>query len=256
MVTNARPASSRRRSRRSRGSRSRTRSALRATCSSPSRSPTRCSSARPRRRRGPRCCSTCCSRWRRSRSSRRCSARCSTAPAAAGGCCSRRRWAPGRCCACSWRHGSTAFALYPLAFGALVLSKAQNVTKSALVPGVVKNKDELVLANSRLTLISLLGGVAAGPVAAVVLKLGHAPWVLRVGSVIFVFGLLRVARSPARGQRRARRDRRADATRCTGGASSPPGAPWRCMRGVVGFFTFFAAFVLKSNARTRVDVRR
>ena len=38
-------------------------------------------------------------------------------------------------------------ALYPLAFGALVLSKAQSVTKSALVPGVIRDKGELVLAN-------------------------------------------------------------------------------------------------------------
>ena len=57
-------------------------------------------------------------------------------------------------------------ALYPLAFGALVLSKGQSVTKSALVPGVDQDKDELVLANSRLALISILGGIAAGPIAA------------------------------------------------------------------------------------------
>ena len=61
-------------------------------------------------------------------------------------------------------------ALYPLAFGALVLSKAQSVTKSALVPGVIKDKDELVLANSRLAFISILGGIAAGPIAAVILR--------------------------------------------------------------------------------------
>ena len=47
-------------------------------------------------------------------------------------------------------------ALYPLAFGALVLSKTQSVTKSALVPSVIKHKGELVLANSRLAFISIL----------------------------------------------------------------------------------------------------
>ena len=46
----------------------------------------------------------------------------------------------------------------PLAFAALVFSKTQSVTKSALLPGVVKNKGELVLANSRLAFISILGG--------------------------------------------------------------------------------------------------
>ena len=49
--------------------------------------------------------------------------------------------------------------LYPLAFGALVLSKGQSVAKSALVPAVVDSHDELVLANSRLTIISVLGAI-------------------------------------------------------------------------------------------------
>ena len=54
-------------------------------------------------------------------------------------------------------------ALYPLAFGSLVLSKGQNIAKSALVPAVVDDESELVRANSRLQLISVLAGtVSAG----------------------------------------------------------------------------------------------
>jgi len=45
-----------------------------------------------------------------------------------------------------------SFLLYPEAFGVLVLMKGFQVTKSALVPGVVTGRDELVRANSRLTL--------------------------------------------------------------------------------------------------------
>ncbi len=56
------------------------------------------------------------------------------------------------------------YALYPLAFGALVLSKAQSVTKSSLVPSVIKDKDELVLANSRLAFISIIGAIVAAGV--------------------------------------------------------------------------------------------
>ena len=138
------------------------------------------------------------------------------------------------------------FALYPLAFAALVLSKTQSVTKSALVPGVIKSKDELVLANSRLALISLLGGIVAGPLAAGVLKLGHAPWVLRCGSVIFVIGLLaslglpradRVAPDETVQQKRALHVR----------SIVTAGSAMALMRGAVGFFTFFAAFLLKSK---------
>ena len=43
-------------------------------------------------------------------------------------------------------------ALYPLAFGSLVLSKGQGIAKSALVPAVVDDESELVRANSRLQL--------------------------------------------------------------------------------------------------------
>src|SRR5260370_22039167 len=51
--------------------------------------------------------------------------------------------------------------LYPLAFGALVLSKGQSIAKSALVPAVVDSHDELVLANSRLAIISVVGASVA-----------------------------------------------------------------------------------------------
>ena len=51
-----------------------------------------------------------------------------------------------------------SFLFYPEAFGALVLMKAFQVTKSSLVPAVVTGRDELVRANSRLTLVGVFGG--------------------------------------------------------------------------------------------------
>src|SRR4029453_1512596 len=53
--------------------------------------------------------------------------------------------------------------LFPAAFAFLVLSKTHAVAKSALVPTVVGNDDELVQANSRLALI----GVAMSFLAAI-----------------------------------------------------------------------------------------
>jgi hypothetical protein len=137
-------------------------------------------------------------------------------------------------------------ALYPLAFGALVLSKVQSVTKSALVPGVIKDKDSFVLANSRLALISILGGVAAGPVAAVILRVGHAPWVLRAGSVIFIVGIfaaLGIPRSEEVAKAETVDDREALHSRSILAA----GSAMAILRGAVGFFTFFAAFLLKTR---------
>jgi hypothetical protein len=137
-------------------------------------------------------------------------------------------------------------ALYPLAFGALVLSKAQSVTKSALVPGVINSKVELVLANSRLAFISILGGIMAGPVAAGILRLAGAPWVLRTATLIFAFGMvaaLGIPRADHVGPLETVDDRVALNTRSIVAAGTAMGL----LRATVGFFTFFAAFVLKTS---------
>jgi hypothetical protein len=137
-------------------------------------------------------------------------------------------------------------ALYPLAFGALVLSKVQSVTKSALVPSVIMDKGELVLANSRLALISILGGIAAGPLAAGILRVAGAPWVLRTATLIFLLGLvasLGLPRAEVAARPETLDDRAALHTRSIIAAGSAMGL----LRGAVGFFTFFAAFVLKTQ---------
>jgi len=54
--------------------------------------------------------------------------------------------------------------LFPLAFVALILQKTYAISRSALVPSVVSNESELVEANSKLSLIAGLVGLAAvGP---------------------------------------------------------------------------------------------
>src|SRR5689334_1370916 len=90
--------------------------------------------------------------------------------------------------------------LCPLAFGALVCSKGQSIAKSSLVPAVVRDESELVLANSRLALISVLAGAAAGIPAAVILKAASGAWVLRFGALIFVVGTLAALRIPRAAQ--------------------------------------------------------
>jgi hypothetical protein len=120
------------------------------------------------------------------------------------------------------------------------------VTKSALVPGVIKNKDELVLANSRLAFISILGGIAAGPIAAGILQLAGAPWVLRTATAIFLLGLLAalgIPRAERVGPAETADERDALRARSILAAGTAMGL----LRATVGFFTFFAAFMLKSS---------
>jgi MFS family permease len=134
--------------------------------------------------------------------------------------------------------------LYPLAFGALVLSKGQSVAKSALVPAVVDSHDELVLANSRLAIISVLGASVAAPLAALILKIAGAPWVLRTGSLVFIFGTVcafGIPRAKRVGSGETVDEREALHARSIVVAGTAMGL----LRSVVGFFTFFAAFALK-----------
>jgi hypothetical protein len=137
-------------------------------------------------------------------------------------------------------------ALYPLAFAMLVLSKGHSVAKSALVPAVVDSPDELVRANSRLALIAVLGGSIAAPFAAAILKLSSAAWVLRTGSVIFavgIFAALAIPRAKEVGPPETEAQREQLHARSIVVAGSAMGL----VRGVVGFTTFFAAFVLKKQ---------
>ncbi len=137
-------------------------------------------------------------------------------------------------------------ALYPLAFALLVLSKVQSVTKSALVPGVVKDENELVLANARLGLISILGGLVAGPAAAGILKLFGSPWVLRTASLVFIVGSVAAFGIP-RAESVAREETVDERMTLHSRTIVAAGTAMGLLRGTVGFFTFFAAFVLKAS---------
>ncbi len=139
--------------------------------------------------------------------------------------------------------------LYPLALLSLVLAKAQGITKNSLVPSVVNDQSALVLANSRLALLGILGGTVAAPVAGLLLKVFGGDWVLRVGAVVFfaagflALGIPRATRV-APGETQAQRDALHAPSIVTAGQAMS------FVRGAVGFITFFGAFVLKSEHRS------
>jgi hypothetical protein len=87
-------------------------------------------------------------------------------------------------------------ALFPLVFAALVLQKTYSVSKSALVPSVVRTETELVEANSKLGLIAGVSGVAAVlPAALLQVAFGSAA-TLGYGAVLFVVALVAATRLP------------------------------------------------------------
>ncbi|MGD1012161.1 MAG: MFS transporter [Acidimicrobiales bacterium] len=85
--------------------------------------------------------------------------------------------------------------LFPEAFGILVLSKLYLVAKAALVPSMTESDDDLASANAKLAVLASLGGFVAAPIAVGALQLG-APWVLRLGFLVFAAGCWAALRLP------------------------------------------------------------
>ena len=75
--------------------------------------------------------------------------------------------------------------LFPEAFAVLVLSKTHMIAKSALVPSTVSGEGELVAANSRLAVLSVVAGFLAAIPGIVVLKVGFlgSDWVVRLAAL-------------------------------------------------------------------------
>jgi hypothetical protein len=85
------------------------------------------------------------------------------------------------------------FWLYPAALGVLVLSKAHNVLRAAVVPRVLPGAMSLTSANARLSVFGLAtAGIGGGIGAGIAWALGFS-WLLQVTAVVFaVVGVLAV----------------------------------------------------------------
>jgi Na+/melibiose symporter-like transporter len=139
--------------------------------------------------------------------------------------------------------------VYPLAFGVLILAKGHQIAKSALVPALVTNDAELVNANSRLALVSVIGAAVGGLPAAAVQYLFGADWSLRVAAVIFVIAAILATQIP---KTRARdtddsRQQRLEREELHTPSILLGGSSLAVLRAGVGFLAFFAAFALKSD---------
>ena len=136
--------------------------------------------------------------------------------------------------------------LFPAAFFVLVFSKMYAVSKSALVPAVVETDEELVRANSRLTVGAALMGIAAGLPGALVLKLLGARAELRLALFVFAVGTMLAFRI----QQVRTEDTPApavDVQRVRTRGITLAAIVIAVMRAVVGFLTFLLAFELRRH---------
>ncbi|HEY6530683.1 MAG TPA: MFS transporter [Acidimicrobiales bacterium] len=135
---------------------------------------------------------------------------------------------------------------YPEAFGMLVLQKVYTISKSAIVPGTVRSDEELVEANSKLTVLSAVAVVVAAVPGGLLLKIGGGGWSVALGAVVFAVGTVLAFQLPP-----------------TTVAAEPPGEAEKqelrsagivlassamgIIRAIVGFLAFMLAFAIKEN---------
>ena len=134
--------------------------------------------------------------------------------------------------------------LYPLAFIALVLSKAYAVSKSSLVPSAVSHDDDLVLANARLAMIAgIFGALALIPGVGLSVLFG-GDWVLRFAVIAYVVGALVSLRVIQRPVVRGLND---PTTPVRSTAVITAAVAMGAMRFSVGFLAFLIAFEYRED---------
>ncbi len=168
--------------------------------------------------------------------------------------------------------GSLAgLSVYPLALGLLVMSKAFGVARSAVVPRVAPREMTLVKVNSRLSLVNVVSGSILAPLGLAIAKIPYVgyPWVLRIAALVFLIAAVAVFRLPqhvdsAEGERRVRDlpavavaaggSRAGMRSRLARAVGSLPVAlrTAAVLRGLVGFLTFYLAFLLRTAGGTNL----
>lgn len=135
--------------------------------------------------------------------------------------------------------------LFPLVFAVLVLQKTYIVSKSALVPSVVRTETELIEANSKLGIIAgITGAVAVIPAIGLQLLIGPAATLL-YGASFFVIALGFAVKLPREvtGGSSSRRSRRRPKI---GPEVVIASNIMMVLRGAVGFVLFQLAFWFRS----------
>ncbi|MEO6142662.1 MAG: MFS transporter [Dermatophilaceae bacterium] len=155
--------------------------------------------------------------------------------------------------------------LFPAALGALVASRAYNVTRASAVPRLLPDGFSLVSANSRQSLAGVAGMLVGGAVAGGAGRFGPE-WSLRVAFVIFVVGTILAIKLPARvdsslGEEDIDQTAALPVARPRGGPwgrfrRRVDALPWRvlfalwCTAGtrlLAGFLTLFLAFLMRDH---------
>ncbi|MEY3589281.1 MAG: hypothetical protein RJA47_1877, partial [Actinomycetota bacterium] len=138
-----------------------------------------------------------------------------------------------------------SLALFPLAFGALVLSKTYSISKSSMVPVVVRGDARLVEANSKLAKVAGIVGFGIG-VPAFLLQMVSTTVTLYAGAAVFLLAAFQAWHLP-RSRNAAAGNEELEYRELHTPAVLQAAHTMRFLRGAVGFMFFHLAFWLRSE---------
>lgn len=149
-----------------------------------------------------------------------------------------------------------ALALYPAALGVLVAQKTYSIVRSAAVPRLLPGELTLVQANSRLTIVGVIGSFAAALVALILTKAAGHQFALRVGALVYATAAVFALRLPRHADGGA--DVRAAEAHLRLANPLKLGQPDAVVAGVLrsaaalrwlsGFLLFYGAFVVQEHS--------
>ncbi|MCU1395430.1 MAG: putative major facilitator superfamily transporter [Ilumatobacteraceae bacterium] len=143
--------------------------------------------------------------------------------------------------------------LYPLAFIALVLQKTQGISKSALVPSVVRNEADLVEANSKLGLIAGVFGFVGAAIAGLAKLIFGVEGALCAGAILFVVAFVFATKLPSEVVA-AKKASLEEKVELKSAGITLAASAMALMRASVGFCFFLLAFWLKTQKAGTVKV--
>ena len=136
--------------------------------------------------------------------------------------------------------------LYPVAFAAPVLQKTQGISKSALVPSVVRNEADLVEANSKLGLVAGVFGFVGAAIAGIAKFVAGVEGSLVVGSALFVVAFVMATMLPSEVVA-AKRASAAERAELRSAGITLAASAMVLLRASVGFCFFLLAFWLRTK---------
>lgn len=136
--------------------------------------------------------------------------------------------------------------LFPEAFVMLVLQKAYGVSRAALVPAVCPREDELIEANSKLSLLSSIGGVIGGAMGVGLIAIFGNQASTFLAAIVYVFGVVAAIKLP-QVQVAPKPVDETEKLEVRGANIVLAATAIAVLRGIVGFTTFLLAFHLRSG---------